>query len=383
MNAYSTQCIDQDDVLAVAEALKGACLTQGPLVVEFEHALESYLGVKHVLVCSNATSALFLIYQALELNNHLAITTPISFVATSNMLLANHAQPLFCDVKEDGNLNEGLLEHCYATCPHQKRIQAVVSVDYGGKSVEAKIIRKFCAERGLVWVSDSSHALGGSYHGQKIGALADVSVFSLHAIKPITTAEGGVITTHDTHLYQKLQLLREHGIQRRGFEVEVGGLGYNFRMNELQAALGLSQLKKLDAFIAIRQEIACFYDKLFANNPYFSCLHASLPEYIQSSNHLYPILLKSFLWKHKTQILQALLDAQIGIQVHYKPIHLFKLYQERLGALSLPHAEAFYQSEISLPCHQKMSLALAKHTADMLFSILERFGAQSEAIAHH
>ncbi|WP_104706968.1 UDP-4-amino-4,6-dideoxy-N-acetyl-beta-L-altrosamine transaminase [Helicobacter bizzozeronii] len=372
MNPYSTQSIDQEDILAVVQALKSDYLTQGPLVGQFEHALADYLGVKYVLVCPNATSALFLTYQALDLSQHIAITTPISFVATSNMLLANHATPLFCDIKDDGNMDENLLEGCYQACPHKERIKAVVSVDFGGKSVEARAIADFCRAYDLFFISDSSHALGGSYHHQKIGSLADVSIFSLHAIKPITTAEGGVIATNDRALYAKLQLLANHGVQKNGFDVEVASLGYNFRMNELQAALGLSQLKKIDAFLAVREKIACFYDDFFKDNPYFSCVHASLPAYIQSTNHLYSILLKPFLWAHKEAILQALLEAQIGVQVHYKPIHTFKLYQN-LGTPPLLKAENFYQAQISLPCHQKMSLALAQHTAQTLLDILGGF----------
>ncbi|WP_104695160.1 UDP-4-amino-4,6-dideoxy-N-acetyl-beta-L-altrosamine transaminase [Helicobacter salomonis] len=369
MNPYSTQCIDQSDIEAVVQALQSAHLAQGPLVEEFEKAMATYLGVAHVLACNSATSALLMAYQALGLAKHDAITTPISFVATTNMLLACQAMPLFCDIGTDGNLNPVLLEETYRAHPQRERVKAVVSVDYGGRSVDVQAIKEFCARYGLYFISDSSHALGGTYRGQKIGSLADATIFSLHAIKPITTAEGGIIATHDSALYHKLKLLRAHGVENQGFDVEVHNYGYNFRMNELQGALGLSQLPKLDAFVAVREEIARFYDRAFTNNPYFTPLHASLPPHVASSNHLYPILLNPNLWEKKNALLQALLDAQIGVQVHYKPIHTFKLYQERLGYLHLSTAQDFYRAELSLPCHQKMTLALAQYSADTLLKI--------------
>ncbi|WP_163535299.1 UDP-4-amino-4,6-dideoxy-N-acetyl-beta-L-altrosamine transaminase [Helicobacter suis] len=375
MNPYSTQSISAEDILAISQALQSPYLTQGPLVEQFEQALADYLGVKHVVVCTSATSALFMIYQALNFKDQTILTTPLSFVATSSMLLANNALPLFCDIKEDGNIDENLLEHV-----QNKAIKAVVSVDYGGKSVEANAIKAFCKKHNLYFISDSSHSLGGSYKGSKIGTLADASIFSFHAIKPITTGEGGAVATNDSNLYQKLKLLVSHGVIKKGFEVEVESLGFNFRMTELQAALGLSQLKKLDSFIATREKIAKFYDVTFKDNPYFTCLHAQIPSHIKSSNHLYPILLKPFLWAHKPQILEQLLKAQIGVQVHYKPIHTFKLYQNLLGPLHFPKAQDFYKSEISLPCHQKMSLKEAKDTAQKVLEILRE---KSQTITHH
>ncbi|WP_163498651.1 UDP-4-amino-4,6-dideoxy-N-acetyl-beta-L-altrosamine transaminase [Helicobacter suis] len=367
MNPYSTQSISAEDILAVKKAMQSMHLAQGPLVEQFEQALAHYLGVEHVVVCTSATSALFMTYQALNLKDQIVLTTPLSFVATSSMLLANHALPLFCDIKEDGNIDEKLLERAYT-----EKVKAVVSVDYGGKSVEASAIQEFCKKHNLYFISDSSHSLGGSYRGSKIGTLADASIFSFHAIKPITTGEGGAVVTNDSNLYQKLKLLVSHGVVKKGFEVEVESLGFNFRMTELQAALGLSQLKKLDSFIAIREEIAKFYDATFKDNPYFTCLHAQIPSDIKSSNHLYPILLKPFLWAHKPQILEQLLKAQIGVQVHYKPIHTFKLYQNLLGPLHFPRAQDFYAGEISLPCHQKMSLKEAKDTAYKVLKTLRQ-----------
>ncbi|CRF50247.1 C4 aminotransferase specific for PseB product (PseC, second step of pseudaminic acid biosynthesis) [Helicobacter heilmannii] len=375
INPYSTQCIDMDDLKAVQQALQGAHLTQGPLAEQFEGALADYLGVKHVVVCTSATTALFMLYHALDLAHSKVITTPLSFVATASMLLANHATPIFCDIGQDGNINPALLENCL-----ESGVKAVVGVDYGGASVDVESIKAFCTKHGLLFLSDSSHAFGGEYAGVKIGALADASVFSFHAIKSITTAEGGAVATNDSTLYKRLKLLISHGVKKDGWDTEVQSLGFNFRMNELQAALGLSQLKKVDIFIAKREEIACLYDDLFKDNPYFTCLHATLDPKIKSTNHLYPILLKPSLWGQKTQILDALLKAQMGVQVHYKPIHTFKLYQDLLGKQILPKAQSFYKAEISLPCHQKMSLEQVKESATKVLEILQ---AQSKAVGDH
>ncbi|WP_104733391.1 UDP-4-amino-4,6-dideoxy-N-acetyl-beta-L-altrosamine transaminase [Helicobacter felis] len=375
MNPYSTQCIDQEDIESVVRALQGAHLTQGPLSRDFENALADYLGVKYVIACNSATSALLMTYKALGLSGMHAITTPISFVATTNMLLACQATPVFCDISEDGNLNPHLLEETYQRCSDRQKIRAVISVDYGGKSVEVESIKEFCARHGLVFISDSSHALGASYKQQKVGSLADATIFSLHAIKSITTAEGGLVATDNQALYEKLQLLRSHGVRNEGFHVEVLDYGYNFRMNEIQSALGLSQLSKLDRFVAVREEIARLYDDLLADNPYAIPLHASLPSHITSSNHLYPVLLNPTLWEAKSKLLEGLLKAQIGVQVHYKPIHTFKLYQERLGAIHLPKAQDFYKATLSLPCHQKMTRALAMHTMETFLDLCQTLSA--------
>ncbi|WP_104749097.1 UDP-4-amino-4,6-dideoxy-N-acetyl-beta-L-altrosamine transaminase [Helicobacter cynogastricus] len=374
MNPYSTQCIDQEDIEAVARALQSTHLTQGSLLTAFESALASYLGVQYVIACNSATSALFMTYKALGFSDTYAITTPISFVATTNMLLACQATPVFCDIGKDGNLDPSLLEETYNLCPDRQKIKAVISVDYGGKSVEVESIKEFCAKHKLFFISDSSHALGGSYKQQKIGSLADATIFSLHAIKSITTAEGGLVATNSQSLYEQLKLLRSHGVRNEGFNVEVLDYGYNFRMNELQSALGLSQLSKLDRFVAVREEIAALYDSLLENSSCATSIHASLPSHIKSSNHLYSVLLNPTLWDTKSALLESLLKAQIGVQVHYKPIHTFKLYQERLGTIHLPQAQDFYKATLSLPCHPKMTRALAKHTMETFLNLCQTLG---------
>ncbi|PAF47570.1 UDP-4-amino-4,6-dideoxy-N-acetyl-beta-L-altrosamine transaminase [Helicobacter sp. 12S02634-8] len=370
MIPYSTQCIQEDDIKAVLDALQSPNLTQGKYTQEFEDRLCAYLGVKYALVFNSATSALYSAYQAANIQStHQVITSPISFVATSNMLLECGALPVFCDVKRDGNINERLLSELIT--PTTK---AIVSVDYAGNSVEADKIREICADKHLTFISDSSHAIGAYYHNRRIGTLADMTIFSFHAIKPITTAEGGALVTDCAEFYEQAKLVRSHGMVKKDlWNSEVTRSGFNFRMTELQAALGISQLKKLDQFLQIREEIAQFYDQAFQGNPYFFTLHQNMPH--TTTNHLYPIILAPEFWCAKEEIFKALLQSGLGVQVHYKPIYQFSLYQKLLGDMQLANANDFYRAEISIPCHQKMDLRSAKDCTAKILKVFEKFKA--------
>lgn len=365
MNPYSTQLIDSKDIQSVIEALQSKHLTQGEQTEIFQQELASYLGVKYVLVCNSATSALYCVYKALNLANHEVITSPLSFVATTNMLLEVGAKPVFCDVKFDGNLDENKIQDFITP-----KTKAIVSIDYAGKSVEVSQIAKIAKNHGLAFISDSSHSFGGEYNNQKIGSFADATIFSFHALKPITTAEGGAIATNDEALYEKAKLIRSHGVMKKqGWDSEVEQSGFNFRMNEISAALGRSQLQKIDSFIRTREEIARLYDELFAQNPYFDLL--PIPQHIKSSRHLYPILLKEKFWPSKQRIFSNLIEQGLGVQVHYKPIHLFSLYQSFHKA-PLPQAERFYHAELSIPCHQKMDQHSAQQTANIILQTFSK-----------
>lgn len=362
LNPYSTQFIQEDDIQAVVQVLKSATLTQGEQTELFEKELAEYLGVRYVLSFNSATSALYCAYKAHNLTNSEVITTPLSFVATCNMLLENEAKPIFCDIKSDGNINESKIPSLITP-----KTKAIVSVDYAGKSVEVESLRAIAKQYNLAWISDSSHSFGGEYKGVKIGNFADSTIFSFHALKPFTTGEGGALATNDEQIYSKAKLIRSHGVVKKNlWNSEVEQSGFNFRLTDIASALGRSQLKKVDDFIARREEIAKFYDEVFANNPYFDI--TPIPSYIKSSRHLYPIFLKQNLWCSKEDIFISLQKAGLGVQVHYKPIHLYSLYS--------PHpplymAENFYKAEISIPCHQKMSLEDAKECAKRIFEVFE------------
>ncbi|MFP6305776.1 UDP-4-amino-4,6-dideoxy-N-acetyl-beta-L-altrosamine transaminase [Helicobacter pylori] len=366
--AYSEPCLDEEDKKAVLEVLNSKQLTQGKRSLLFEEALCEFLGVKHALVFNSATSALLTLYRNFSgFNAHCneIITTPISFVATANMLLESGYTPVFAEVKNDGNIDELALEKLIT-----KKTKAIVSVDYAGKSVEIESIQELCKKHSLSFLSDSSHALGSEYHSKKVGGFALASVFSFHAIKPITTAEGGAVVTNNSELYEKMKLFRSHGMLKKDFfEGEVKNIGHNFRLNEIQSALGLSQLKKAPLLMQKREEIALVYDRIFKDNPYFTPLHPLLKN--KSSNHLYPILMDQKFFTCKKLILESLHKLGILAQVHYKPIYQYQLYQQLFNTAPLKSAEDFYRAEISLPCHANLNLENAKEIAHGVLKTFE------------
>ncbi|WP_367687687.1 UDP-4-amino-4,6-dideoxy-N-acetyl-beta-L-altrosamine transaminase [Helicobacter pylori] len=351
--AYSEPCLDEEDKKAVLEVLNSKQLTQGKRSLLFEEALCEFLGVKHALVFNSATSALLTLYRnfsEFSADCNEIITTPISFVATANMLLESGYTPVFAGIKNDGNIDELALEKLI-----NEKTKAIVSVDYAGKSVEIESIQKLCKKHSLSFLSDSSHALGSEYQNKKVGGFALASVFSFHAIKPITTAEGGAVVTNDSELYEKMKLFRSHGMLKKDFfEGEVKSIGHNFRLNEIQSALGLSQLKKAPFLMQKREEAALTYDRIFKDNPYFTPLHPLLKD--KSSNHLYPILMRQKFFTCKKLILENLHKCGILAQVHYKPIYQYQLYQQLFNTAPLKSAQDFYNAEISLPCHANLNL---------------------------
>ncbi|WRA74731.1 UDP-4-amino-4,6-dideoxy-N-acetyl-beta-L-altrosamine transaminase [Helicobacter pylori] len=372
--AYSEPCLDEEDKKAVLEVLNSKQLTQGKHSLLFEEALCEFFGVKHALVFNSATSALLTLYRnfsGFSAHCNEIITTPISFVATANMLLESGYTPVFAEVKNDGNIDELALEKLIT-----KKTKAIVSVDYAGKSVEVGSIQKLCKKHSLSFLSDSSHALGSEYQNKKAGSFALASVFSFHAIKPITTAEGGAVVTNDSELYEKMKLFRSHGMLKKDFfEGEVKSIGHNFRLNEIQSALGLSQLKKAPLLMQKREEIALVYDRIFKDNPYFTPLHPLLK--YQSSNHLYPILMDQKFFTCKKLILENLHKRGILAQVHYKPIYQYQLYQQLFNTAPLKSAEDFYNAEISLPCHANLNLESVQNIAHGVLKTFEGFNRMS------
>lgn len=390
---YSTQLIDKRDIKRVKSALKSPLLTQGELCEEFEKKIAKYIGAKYALCFNSATSALYCAYRCVFKQGQSVITTPNSFVATANMLLACGCKPIFADILDDGNISVESIKSLLAkkitsTTDNNAKAQniaGIVSVDFAGKSAEAKSIKSLAKAHNLAFVSDSSHAFGGELDGRKIGTFADVSIFSFHAIKPITTAEGGAIITNDKSIYERAKLLRSHGLSKISlWDSEVQDFGFNFRLNELQAALGLSQLEKIDEFLAKREKIAKIYDEAFCENQkftkeYFTPTHAQNPPNIKSTNHLYPILLSNKLIPHKEAIFRALQARGLGVQVHYKPIFDYELFRDcaldrqaknQTGHKARHKAKWWYEAEISIPLHQAMSKKDIKYC---IKSVLEVF----------
>lgn len=368
MIPYSTQLIDDDDIAAVTDVLRSSHLTQGPKVEAFEQALCEYTGAKYAVTFNSATSALMGAYASVGIGkDDEIITTPISFVATSNMAIALDAKPIFCDIKLDGNIDERLIEKLITP-----RTKAIVPVDFAGKAVALKKIQEIAKKHDLLVIEDASHALGSSIDGQKVGSLSDMTIFSFHAIKPITTGEGGAVLTDNEEYADKLRLFRSHGIVKKQlWNSDMITMGFNYRLTDLAAALGLSQLKRLDAFIGQRNKIAAYYDERFKGHKLFQTI--SIPDNENSARHLYPITLIPSLQCPKEDIYSALHDKGIGVQVHYKPIHQNSFYIDKYGKQHFPVAEDFYRSELSLPCHQKMRMEDAVYIADTFLEVLEEY----------
>lgn len=368
MIPYSTQLIEDDDIAAVVEILKSSHLTQGAKVEAFEEAIAQYVGARYCVVFNSATSALHAAYNACGIGEgDEIITTPISFVATSNMAIALGAKPIFCDIKMDGNIDEKLIEALITA-----RTKAIVPVHFAGKPVAIEAINAIAKKHNLIAIDDASHALGSSINGQKIGSFTDMSIFSFHAIKPITTGEGGAVVTDNEEYAHKLQLFRSHGIVKKDlWNSDMLSLGYNFRLTEFAAALGLSQLHKLDRFITIRENVARYYDECFKNHKLFSPIHINVHE--QSARHLYPLLLAPELHSVKEKIFTKLQELGLGVQVHYKPIYQNSFYQECFGQQHFQTAEFFYKSELSIPCNQKMSMEDAQHVANTVLEVVEKY----------
>ncbi|MDQ7059858.1 MAG: UDP-4-amino-4,6-dideoxy-N-acetyl-beta-L-altrosamine transaminase [Sulfurimonas sp.] len=366
--SYSTQCIEQDDIDAATQVLNGTFLAQGPKVKEFEDNLCAYTGAKYAIAFNSATSALQASYLASGIQqDDEIITSPISFVSTSNMMIECGAIPVWCDIKEDGNIDEDKIEKLITS-----KTKAIVPVHFAGKPVSLEKIHALAKKYKLLVIEDAAHALGSSIYRKKIGSFSDMTIFSFHAIKPITTGEGGAVLTDNEEYAKHLRLIRSHGMVKKDlWNSDMIELGYNFRMPELAGALGVSQLKKLDKFVALRWEISSYYDEVFKDETLFST--QKIEKNQVSSRHLYPILLDRQLHPHKEKIFKELQENGLGIQVHYKPIYQNSFYIAKFGKTSLPVADDFYRSEVSIPCHQKMSLDDAKFVADTLLKILSKY----------
>jgi len=368
MLSYSTQLIEDDDIEAVTKTLKSNFLAQGPQVAAFESALCKYTGAKYAIAFNSATSALSGAYNICGVaQGDEIITSPISFVATSNMFVDLGATPIWCDIKLDGNIDENAIEKLITP-----KTKAIVPVDFAGKPVNIAAIHAVAKKHNLLVIEDGAHALGSSIDDKKIGSFSDMTIFSFHAIKPITTSEGGAVLTDNAEYAEKLRLFRSHGIIKKElWNSDMVSMGYNLRMTEIAAALGISQLKKLDRFVSKRNEIARYFDKRFKDEKLFLTQRIE-PNQI-SSRHLYPIILNPELHCSKEDIFTELQKCGLGVQVHYKPIYQNSFYKEKFGEMKLPVTEDFYRSEISIPCNQTMSMEDAKYVTDTFLDVIHKY----------
>lgn len=373
MIPYGRQTIEDDDVAAVIEALQSDWLTQGPKVPEFEKALAAYCGVKHAVAYSNGTAALQGAYFAADLKpGDEIVTSPITFAATATAAVWQGAKPVFADVDEHGNLDPDA-----AAAAITPRTKVLSPVDFGGRPADMGAFRALAKEKSLLVVEDACHSLGASLAGRKVGGLADMSVFSFHPVKGITTAEGGAVLTDDASLAARLSEFRSHGIRRgEDWLYYVESQGLNYRLTDLQSALGLSQLKKLDRFVARRRAIAARYHEAFKA---WDDVETPGGEVDGSAWHLYVLRLKGSLGAKRAEAFRALRAAGIGVQVHYIPVYWHPFY-ERMGYKKglCPNAEDLYSRILSLPIYPTLTDEQQSRVIATLRRVLDALAAPAE-----
>ena len=382
---YGRQNITEEDIDAVVNVLKSDYLTQGPKVPEFEDSIKKQCNVGYALAMNSATSALHVACLALDVGkDDIVWTTPITFVASANCALYCGATVDFVDIDpRTYNLSIQSLEHKLEAAKEQDKLpKVVIPVHLCGQPCDMEKIYQLSKKYGFSIIEDASHAIGGKYKNQPIGncQYSDVTIFSFHPVKIITTAEGGVATTKSEELAQKMELLRSHGITRDSdlmthepdgpWYYQQVDLGYNYRMTEMQAALGASQIKRLSSITKSRHEISNRYNEKLAS------LAVIVPFQIQESYsglHLYVIRLKLDEIKlTHLEVFKALRTANIGVNLHYIPVHLQPYYKEHFGFKlgDFPQAEQYYEEAISLPLYPDLSQEQQDYVIDTLKDIL-------------
>lgn len=355
---YGRQTIDEDDIAAVVEVLRSDWLTTGPKVEEFERAFAAFTGAAQAVAVANGTAALHASMAALGIGAGDEVLVPaITFVATANCVVYQGGTPVFADV-DPATL---LLDPADAARKITPRTKAIIAVDYAGQPCDYQALRALAEQHGLALVADACHALGASSGGRPVGSLADLSTFSLHPVKPITSGEGGVVTTDNESFAHRLRTFRSHGIssdfrqrEKQGsWAYEMVELGYNYRLSDVQCALALSQLRKLPRWIARRRQIAAIYDAAFSGQAAVQPL--AIRPGVAHGYHLYVIRLAPGL--DRETLFQTLRAARIGVNVHYAPVHLHPFHRRRFGTAPglCPHAETVSAQILSLPIFPAMT----------------------------
>lgn len=357
---YARQTVDQDDVEAVAATLTGSWLTTGPAVAAFEQAIAAYVGAREGVAVSSGTAALHAAAFAAEIGPGDEVIVPaITFAASANCVLYMGGRPVFADV-HPGTLN---LDPDDAKRKITPRTKAIVAVDYAGQPCDHAALRALADAHGLTIIEDAAHALGATYHGRKVGALHELTTFSFHPVKHITTAEGGAVATDNPGLAARMRAFRSHGIttdfrqraEAGSWVYEMVALGYNYRLPDLNCALGLSQLAKLSGWLARRRTIAAQYIAAFADLPTLHVLDV-LPD-SEPAWHLFVIRLDlARLRAGRKEVFAALRAENIGVNVHYIPVYWHPYYRQLGYDRGLcPVAEAAYETLISLPMFAAMT----------------------------
>ena len=353
---YGRQSIDADDIAAVAAVLRGDWLTTGPKIAEFERDFANFCGTKESVAVSSGTAALHCLYHATGIRSGDEVIVPaLTFAATANAALYCGAKPVFADVEADTLL----IDPNSVAKKITTKTRAIVAVDYAGQPANYAALQKLADENGLHLFADACHALGAKYQGQNVGALAQASTFSLHPVKPMTSGEGGMITTDNAELAQKMRVFRNHGIttdhrareQAGSWFYEMVELGFNYRLSDINCALGISQLPKVPLWTKKRQQIAALYDESFTSMPAIETLHARAD--VSHAYHLYVVRVSN-----RAEVFAHLRECKIGVNVHYVPVYWHPFYRELGYALGeCPVAEAAYERILSLPIFPAMEAA--------------------------
>lgn len=372
---YGRQHIDEGDIASVVNVLRSDYLTTGPQVELFEKAVCEYTGAKYAVAISSGTAALHAACFAAGIQkDDEVITTPITFAASANCVLYCGGKPVFADIKGDTyNLDPDDVRRKITS-----KTKAIIAVDYTGQPCELNALRQLAEEYHLVLIEDAAHALGADYEGKKIGTVSDMTTFSFHPVKHITTAEGGMITTDHEAYYKKLNLFRSHGITRDpecltknegDWFYQQLDLGYNYRITDIQCALGLSQLKKLERFIEKRKRLVARYNAAFEDMDDIICPYQK--EGCTNSWHLYVIQLE-----HRREIFQKLRAAGIGVNVHYIPVYQHPYYQQHgYKDTYCPNAEKLYKRMISLPLYYDLTYEQQDYVIEQLKQILDEYSS--------
>ena len=372
---YGHQWIDEEDIKEVVKVLKSDWITTGPKIEGFENALCRYISCKYAVAVNSGTSALDIAVQTLNLpEGSEVITTPFTFVGTSNAVLYNNLKPVFVDIeKETRNINPEEIRKRIT-----EKTKAIIYVDYAGQPCDIEELKEIAVEYDIYLIEDACHAIGAEYKAQKIGNFADMSVFSFHPVKHITTGEGGAVVTNNKDFYDRLKILKNHGIDKSaldrfgpeaGWAYDLKLLGRNYRITDFQAALGISQLKKLDGFLRRRREIVKMYNEAFDAMPGIET--PIVKHYVKPAWHIYTVLLNGI---DRDKFFSKMRERNIGVNVHYIPIYRFSYYQEHFNnnPNDFPVTEEVFSKIITLPLFSKMSDGDIYYISDNVKSLITK-----------